>query len=77
MDFITSLSGSLDPVNEIEYDGILVIVDRFIKAKRFISVQGHQSAEQLAYLVIRELVAKEGVPESIVSNRDKLFISKF
>ena len=77
MNFIISLSESLDSVNEIEYDGILVIVDRFIKAERFISVQGHQSAEQLAYLIIRELVAKKGVPESIVSDRDKLFISKF
>ena len=77
MNFITSLSESLDSVNEIEYDGILIIVDRFIKAGRFISVQEHQSAEQLTYLIIRELVAKEGVPESIVSDRDKLFISKF
>ena len=77
MNFITDLSESLNSINEIEYNEILIIIDRFIKAEKFISVQNHQSAEQLTYLIIRKLVVKEEVSESIVFDRDKLFISKF
>ena len=77
MDFITDLPESLDPIIGIGYEGILVIVDRFSKAAKFVPVKNRQTAEDLAHLVIRELIATEGVPKSIVSDRDKLFISKF
>ena len=77
MDFITDLPESLDPITGIYYQGILVIVDRFSKAAKFVPVKNKQTAEDLAHLIIKELIATEGVPKSIVSDRDKLFISKF
>ncbi|RYP06350.1 hypothetical protein DL765_009529 [Monosporascus sp. GIB2] len=76
-DFITNLPPSKDPVTGVEYDGVWVIVDRFTKYGYFLPFKGNATAEQLAYAFIRNYMDKHGVPEKVISDRDKLFTSKF
>ena len=76
-DFITGLPKSKDPVNHVEYDSIWVIVDRLVKYAYFLPFREDCTAEQLAFAFIRQYLDKHGIPEKIVSDRDKLFTSKF
>ena len=59
------------------YDSILVITDRLTKYRYFIPYKEASSAEKLAYMFLRVIAANHGLPEEIISDRDKLFTSKF
>ena len=71
MDFIEGLPLSLD------FDSILVIVDRLTKYAIFIECCKTDSAIKLATLFLKHMFAKHGTPHDIVSDRGKLFVSKF
>ena len=56
---------------------VFVIVDRFSKGLHLSMLPSHHTAQSVAQLFM-ELVGKlHGMPRSIVSNRDPLFVSKF
>ncbi|RYP29820.1 hypothetical protein DL768_011207 [Monosporascus sp. mg162] len=76
-DFITGLPLSKDPVTGVQYDGVWVIVDRLTKYGYFLPFKGNATAEQLAYAFVRHYLDKHGIPKRIISDRDKLFTSKF
>nr|GEZ90087.1 putative reverse transcriptase domain-containing protein [Tanacetum cinerariifolium] len=65
MDFITRLSRSSS-----EYDTNWVIVDIPTKLAYFLATRKDYSMEKLARLYIGEIVARHGVPVSIISDRD-------
>ena len=77
LDFITKLPTSKEPGIGTRFDGFLVIVDRLSKNAYFIPFQEISTAGDMAYVFLRHLVSNHGLPEEIVSNRDKLFTSKF
>ena len=77
MNFITNLSESMNSVTQVDYDEILVIVNRFSKMTKFVSIKSKQTTEQLTYVLIKELMITEEVSEFIVFDRNKLFVSKF
>ena len=77
MDFITKLPKSRDPVTEIIYDAIMVIVDRFTKYLIVVPFKETHTAEQLGHLLLDRLVRDHGVPIMIITNRDKLFMSNY
>ena len=77
LDFITKLPKSKDPLTKTEYDSILVVTDRLTKYAYFIPYLESSTAEDLAYTFLRFVVGNHGVPEEIISDRDKLFTSKF
>lgn len=56
---------------------ILVIIDRLTKYMILLPVMSTMTAEDLATVFLREVVSKHGLPAEIVSDRDKLFTSKF
>lgn len=58
-------------------DAIWVIVDRFTKSAHFLAFSESSSAKRLADTYVREVVAWDGVPTSIVSDRDVSFTSRF
>ena len=61
----------------MEYNAILVIVDRLTKYAYFIPYKEALTAEDLAYTFIKTIVSKYSLPEEIISDRDKLFTLKF
>jgi hypothetical protein len=66
-----------DLITKIEYDFILVVIDKLIKYIYFIFYFKANIAEDLAYMFLKIMVANYNAPEEMISDRDKFFISKF
>ncbi|GKC69814.1 putative reverse transcriptase domain-containing protein, partial [Tanacetum coccineum] len=60
------------PKSSIGYDAIWVIVDRLA---HFLPIREDYKTEKLARIYINEIVARHGVPVSIISDRDGRFMS--
>lgn len=71
MDFATNLP----PTNDM--DSIFIVVDRLSKRVRLIPCKTSITAQQTADLFFGEIVKHHGLPNSIVSDRDVKFTSKF
>jgi len=71
MDFIVGLPKSDG------YTKIWVIVDRFSKMAHFIPLRTEEHIKELALTFMQEIWPLQGLPESIVSDRDTRFTSKF
>ncbi|GJX35655.1 putative reverse transcriptase domain-containing protein [Tanacetum coccineum] len=65
MDFITKL-----PRTRNGHDAIWVVVDRLTKSTHFLAIHEDYSTEKLARLYTAEIVARHGVPVSIILDRD-------
>ncbi|GJU27044.1 putative reverse transcriptase domain-containing protein [Tanacetum coccineum] len=71
MDFITKL-----PRSKNGHDTIWVIVDRLTKSANFLAIREDYSTERLARISIDKIVARHGVPVSIILDRDGRFTSR-
>ncbi|GJU27009.1 putative reverse transcriptase domain-containing protein [Tanacetum coccineum] len=72
MDFVTKL-----PRTSSGHDVIWVIVDRLTKSAHFLPMREDYKMERLARLYLNKIVARHGVPISIISDRDSRFTSRF
>ena len=77
LDFVTGLPESQDPATGVNYDMICTIVDGLTKYAKFVPCKTTMTAEELARLFLKEIFADHGIPKQIISDRDKLFTSKF
>ncbi|GJW41703.1 putative reverse transcriptase domain-containing protein [Tanacetum coccineum] len=59
------------------HETIWVIVDRLTKSAHFLHMREDYKMDRLARLYLNEIVARHGVPISIISNRDSRFTSRF
>ncbi|GJZ09111.1 retrotransposable element Tf2 [Tanacetum coccineum] len=58
-------------------DVILVVVDRLSKYSHFMALSHPYTASQVAQLFLDNIYKLHGLPENIVSYRDKVFVSSF
>ncbi|GKB58644.1 putative reverse transcriptase domain-containing protein [Tanacetum coccineum] len=72
IDFVTKF-----PRTSSEHDTIWVIVDRLTKSAHFLPMREDYNMERLARLYLNEIVARHGVPISIISDHDSHFTSRF
>ena len=72
MDFVTGL-----PRSSRGHDAIWVIVDRLTKSAHFLPIRVNYSMDKLAQIYLQEIIRIHGVPETIVSDRDPRFQSRF
>lgn len=71
LDFITGLPKSKG------FEAILVVVDRLSKYCHFLPLKHPYTARSIAELFAKEIIRLHGIPSSIVSDRDPLFMSHF
>ncbi|GJY98652.1 putative reverse transcriptase domain-containing protein [Tanacetum coccineum] len=72
MDFITKL-----PKSSQGFDTIWVIVDRLTKSAHFLPIRENDPLDKLARLYLNRIVARHGIPVSIICDRDGRFTSNF
>ncbi|GKC91257.1 putative reverse transcriptase domain-containing protein [Tanacetum coccineum] len=72
MDFVTKL-----PRTSSGHDIIWVIVDRLTKSAHFLPIREDYKMDMLSRLNLNDIVARHGVPMSIISDRDSRFTSRF
>ncbi|GJW51396.1 putative reverse transcriptase domain-containing protein [Tanacetum coccineum] len=72
MDFITKL-----PKSSHCFDTIWVIVDRLTKSANFLPIRENDPLDKLARLYLNKIVARQGIPASIIYDRDGRFTSNF
>ncbi|GKD01880.1 putative reverse transcriptase domain-containing protein, partial [Tanacetum coccineum] len=70
MDFVTKL-----PKSSSGHDTIWVVVDRLTKSAHFLPIREDYKTEKLAKIYTNEIVARHGVPVSIISDCDGRFTS--
>ena len=76
-DFIIKLLKLKDPTIRMEYDVILVVVDKCTKWGYFIVYAEKIIAEELARIYIKEVFIRYRVLKKIISDRDLKFILDF
>ncbi|GJW63319.1 reverse transcriptase domain-containing protein [Tanacetum coccineum] len=72
MDFITKL-----PKLSQGFNTIWVIVDRLTKFAHFLPIRENDPLDKLARLYLNRIVARHGIPVSIICDRDGRFTSNF
>ncbi|GJR15511.1 putative reverse transcriptase domain-containing protein [Tanacetum coccineum] len=72
MDFITKL-----PRSSQGFDTIWVIMDRLTKSAHFLPIRENEPLDKLARLYLNRIVARHGIPASIICDRDGRFTSNF
>nr|GEW83269.1 putative reverse transcriptase domain-containing protein [Tanacetum cinerariifolium] len=72
MDFVTKL-----PRTSSGHDAIWVIMDLLTKSAYFLPMRDDYKMERLDRLYLNEIVARHGVPISIISDRDSRFTLRF
>nr|GEU86494.1 putative reverse transcriptase domain-containing protein [Tanacetum cinerariifolium] len=72
MDFITKI-----PKSSQGFDTIWVIVKRLTKSAHFLPIRENDPLDKLARLYLSRIVARHGIPVSIICDRDGRFTSNF
>ena len=74
LDFVVKLLLLQDLITGIKYDFILVITDKLTKYTYIILYLEASTAEDLAYMFLRVIIANYNTLEEIISDKNKFFI---
>ena len=72
MDFITGL-----PRTNKQHDSIMVVVEKLAKDTHFLPVKTPHTTTNIVEIFMKEISSLNGIPRTIVSNRDLKFTSNF
>nr|GEV66247.1 putative reverse transcriptase domain-containing protein [Tanacetum cinerariifolium] len=72
MDFVTKI-----PRTSSRHDAIWVTVDRLSKFAHFLPIREDYKKDRLARIYLNEIIARHGVPISIIFDHDSRFTSRF
>jgi hypothetical protein len=74
LDFVIKLLLSQDLIIGVEYDSILVVINRLTKYTYIILYLKASIAEDLAYTFLRVIIANHNILEKMISDKNKFFI---
>jgi hypothetical protein len=74
LDFVIKLLLLQDLIIRVEYDFILVVIDKLTKYIYIILYLKTNIIEDLAYMFLRIIIANYNALEKMISDRDKFFI---
>jgi hypothetical protein len=77
LDFIIKLPPSVKSIIKVVFDLILVVINRLTKYEYFILYKESLSAEELAYAFNKYIIGNYRISKEIISDKDKLFTSRF
>ena len=77
MNFVVKLPPSRELLTEVIYNSILTIVNQLIKKVRFLPYKEVFDVKELTYTFLRNVTVLQGLSDKIISDRDKLFTSRF
>ena len=77
MNFIIKLLKFKNSAWEVRFNSILIIVNRLTKYMMFISFRETVTASVLMYIILWELINNHELLKKFITDRDKLFMSKF
>ena len=77
LNFIIKLLPSKEPIIRIEFDSILIIINKLTKWGTFISYKESLTVEDLTYTFFWWIVAKHRLPQELILDKDKLFTLRF
>jgi hypothetical protein len=68
---------SKELLTNIEYNTILVVTNRYTKYRRFVLYKEGSIVQEFVYTFLKYIVANYRIPEEFITDRDKIWISKF
>jgi hypothetical protein len=77
LNFIIKLPSSTELIIKIIFNLILVVINRFTKYGYFILYKESLLAEELAYTFNKHIIGNYEILKKIISDKDKLFTSRF
>jgi hypothetical protein len=75
--FIVKLLASKELMTKVAYNSIWVVIDRLTKYRYFIPYKESSDIIDLVYIFLKIVISQYRLLDEIISNRDKLFTSKF
>ena len=75
MNFVTELSSSKK--HDVVYDSILMIIDRYIKMIKYISIIKKIDVAELTKVFFEEIVLRFDISDEIVNDRNFVFTNEF
>ena len=77
MNFIVKLSSATNAITDHIYDSILIVIEKITKYSIMISCNEAMNARILSRIFLIEIISRFDCPTSIISDRNKLFVSSF
>ncbi len=77
IDFIVKLPKSRDPVSNINYNNIFIIMERFTKYNKFIPVNESYLTKDLVDIIIQKIINNYRLPNEFITDKDTTFASRF
>ncbi len=77
IDFIVKLFKSKDLISNINYNSIFIIVKRFTKYSKFISINESYSIKDFTDTVIQEVISNYRLPDEFIIDKGITFVLRF